>query len=385
MKDNWSEYSYKNERYLDTFARLLGIDSTGGCIAVLPAYFNEGIGLNILLSTNALGNLSKDGKDTFKVNYKYKNTCFPSVKKNIIELLQGSQDIEQFFNNVIINHKFYSFHLKIIDNQAQYNSYKDYIKILRSFLEASHSDSQVTMENLKLFIRPLQDILKIKQWYQQSEIEDTQFSLIDNTIPNKHAEMNLLENNKEFHGYIGISKLSCLPCKDIVDQKGSVVRGSHTKKPQKWTQPEIDDIASSIEKYNANYQDDVMEHHELSDDDEFEKIEVPLLDNTLSGFKKAMQPMQKPGDNKDSSEEEYKESYLKADLSCHKSKAQKHYSEERIGYDNKNKNNDDDLDKKYMDNNYWKITPSYTIDQLLEENQNDSIQLGLELIGDATI
>ena len=325
----------------------------------------------LFLSTNALGNLSKDGKNTFKVNHKYKNTCLPSIRDNITNLLNDSKTVELFFNDVIVNHKFYNFHLKSLDEQANYNNYKDYIKVLKNLLDTDHNNSKVTIESLKLFIRPLQDILKIKEWYQQSKMEH-KLNLIDNTILHKHAEMNLLENNEAYQGYIGISKLSCLPCKDIVDQKGVLVRGSHTKQPgSNWTSPKLQDlkIDSSLNKHEGSYTQNAtaaIEHHELSDDEEFEKTNIPNLNITLWDLKNLLKALQfgqlneainedkefKEGDAPTTNKSDKRRMGSSEDENQgddpHQLKATKHFIGEQVGY----KPKQSELNPSYMDNNY---------------------------------
>lgn len=245
IEDNWSNFTYE-DRFWDALANFFNIQ--GPCTAVIEESKTIFISYNSDLSkqhidifkllTTILTNIINGNKleeqelvqDTLLILYLACNTDFRDFTKTYARTHKNIMQLESF---IVLRDKTTTY----FKQHASNYDFNNFIDVVNSYKEILNTLQD--KEHFDKFVRPMQDSYKLFNFLHNNESKrDIKFELVDNKH-NLHAEANLqllfrfndlLEQN-----YIGISKLSCGYCHNLLLKSDHKHRGTHGICDHKWT------------------------------------------------------------------------------------------------------------------------------------------------------
>lgn len=256
--DKWKTFTYEF-RYLDTLARIFDVKLKNPCTSVVPLKGKEGqLSIGIAFNTKSTPQTVADIKRTagllqaaindetkipsFMIEAISKSQCYIYCIGKIQEKLKACEKI-------IITHPVIKGTLdevgkliKIVNTKTENAVLKQYEIVLISLTELLKADFTGDETSIKLkkdifdkktlemLVRPYQDIQKIVKFFNKIGNNKIVYEIIDNP-EGAHAELTASSyyfakngNNPE---YVGISKLSCYLCDELLNVENQPHRGGH--------------------------------------------------------------------------------------------------------------------------------------------------------------
>lgn len=235
--DNFGKYSYEN-RVFDAFARLLEVRGVA-VAAVAPLNITDktlAVTFNISTRTKDKNEISelilKNKKEIKEIHEALKNLY--SISKNS----SYSEDFANDFQKNFLKILFLKQHSLDKETRDKFDDQNDGKKI-ENFEDFTHLMSAEIKKHLYSGTKLYLDVVKVIAFYTKKGIFP-EISIFDNKY-NVHAENFLAAkfeeyyNNKKltpeerntFNKYIGISKLACHDCDDLLTKGGFEHRGKH--------------------------------------------------------------------------------------------------------------------------------------------------------------
>lgn len=244
-----------NQRYLDALASIFFVQSV--CAAVIQENTERGLGFR--LSYNKPDKPNSKAPIVFKeienvINQILNSYKKPSSNNNLIEKLLyvhliTSLGLKGGLNNILKLHNLQeiqllhkitmdagaSFSKALLDNKEA--QYKKQQAVLDQYFDVLNKCKTIIHDDLysKILLRPLQDVTKLLSYLHHQKVCSIWINVVpfEENLPlnTEHAEINLaFYAQRHINGkqYIGISKLSCLPCDVTLGILGGYPhRGTH--------------------------------------------------------------------------------------------------------------------------------------------------------------
>ena len=290
--DQWKSTPY-NFRYLDTLSRIFDVKPKNPCTSVVPLKDGKKEEYKIAIAFNSNSNQhnitdlkkvsgllqqaieNKNNIAEFMIEALSKSQCYIYCMGKIQEKLKLYETVE--INNPLIQETLNEIkQLIMCVNSKTVNAVSKQYEIaltkldvlLRTDFKSDNESTQLRKEifdkkTVEMLIRPYQDIQKIIIFSQQTGKQFITWEVVDNP-EGAHAELATSSFYFIKHGekpdYVGVSKLSCYLCDQVLTLDNQVHRGTHSilyvkdyKLPSKYESSVVKEFLTSKLQLHLNH------------------------------------------------------------------------------------------------------------------------------------
>lgn len=256
--DNWKSLPYEL-RYLDTLARVFDVKLKNPCTSVVllrgeKKQISIGIAFNTPSNPQTLADIKKMAEllqaaindesyvSTFMMEALSKSQCYMHCIGKIQERLKAYEGV--IIANPLIQETLdvAGTFVRFINTKVTKEVFKQYVVTLEKLsilLKANFTEDEVSAtlradifdkKTLEMLIRPYQDIQKIISFSNKMGIKLVTYEVVNN-VEGAHAELAAssyyFDKCGESPRYVGISKLSCYLCDELLTIENQPHRGGH--------------------------------------------------------------------------------------------------------------------------------------------------------------